>query len=149
MTSPWDGYTIPSPSTRIVKRAIDQFALWSDKLRGLGIAFDDGDAMPFWNLLSAIDVLTEEERVPLRAADASTFCGGSATTGKRKLAMLIRHGIVVTRKNPARRAETFVTVSPAAREAVIDTLDAWAHDYAADTAGYLRHRAGQATRGAA
>lgn len=146
MASPWDGYAVASPSTRIVKRAIDQFALWSGKLADLGLSFDEGDAIPYWNLLSAIFVLTEEEGVSLRATDAYGFSGGSATTGKRKLAALIRTGLVETRENPARRTEKFVRVSAAARRAIVDTLDSWATNYAADTAAYQRYRAKQAVK---
>lgn len=141
MPSPWDGYDVTSPITRIVKRAIDQFALWSGELHAMGMSFDEGDAIPYWNLLSAIYVLTEEEGVSLRATDAYGFCGGSATTGKRKLAALIRQGLVETRENPARRTEKFVRVSPRARQAVVATLDSWADNYAADTAAYRQHRA--------
>lgn len=150
MPSPWEGYAVTSPPTRIVKRAIDQFALWSGKLRDLGLSFEEGDAIPYWNLLSAIFVLTEEEGVALRATDAYAFCGGSPTTGKRKLAALIRHGLIATRENPARRTEKFVRVSEGARRAVIETLDSWAENYAADTAAYQRHRMAQTSgRGAA
>ena len=150
MPSPWEDYAVTSPSTRIVKRAIDQFALWSGKLHGLGLSFDEGDAIPYWNLLSAIFVLTEEEGVALRATDAYAFCGGSPTTGKRKLAALIREGLVLTQENPARRTEKFVRVSGDAKQAVVDTLDSWAENYAADTAAYQRYRMTQKVeRGAA
>jgi len=140
MHSPWAAYAANSPITKIIKRAINQFAQWSLQLRDLGLTFEEGDAIPYWNLLSAIYSLTEEEGHTLRATDAYAFAGGSLTTGKRKLADLIRHGLVVTRENPDRRTEKFVTVSDAARRAIIVTLDSWADNYAADTAAYEKHR---------
>jgi len=140
MHSPWEGYPANSPTTKIIKRAITQFALWSSQLRELGVTFDEGDAIPYWNLLSAIYALAEEESYPLRATDAYAFAGGSLSTGKRKLAELIRFGLVLTRENPARRTERFVTISGEARQAVIITLDSWAKNYAEDTAAYKRHR---------
>ncbi|MCL2713792.1 MAG: hypothetical protein FWD68_04145 [Alphaproteobacteria bacterium] len=141
MPSPWVGYPANSPVTKIIKRAITQFALWSTQLHELGATFDEGDAIPYWNLLSAIHALTDEEGHPLRATDAYAFAGGSLSTGKRKLAELIRLGLVVTRENPTKRTERFVTISPAARRAVIVTLDSWADNYAEDTAAYIKHRA--------
>lgn len=144
MQSPWTNYPANSPVTKIVKRAIDQFAFWSSQLQRLGMKFDEGDSIPYWNLLSAIYSLTEEEGQPLRATDAYAFAGGSPTTGKRKLGALIRQGLVVTKENPAKRTEKFVAVSEEAKRAVVATLDSWADNYEVDTAAYKKHRYGSA-----
>jgi DNA-binding MarR family transcriptional regulator len=144
MQSPWTNYSANSPVTKIVKRAIDQFAFWSSQLQRLGMKFDEGDSIPYWNLLSAIYSLTEEEGQPLRATDAYAFAGGSPTTGKRKLGALIKQGLVVTKENPAKRTEKFVTVSDEAKRAIVATLDSWADNYEADTAAYKLHRFGPA-----
>jgi hypothetical protein len=140
VSSPWHGYKITSPATKIIKRASDQFSLWLSELRRMGLEFEEGDAVTFWNLLSAIYALTEEEQVKLRATDAYTFSGGSATTGKRKLAALIRAKLVLTTENPAKRTEKFVTVSKDVKAAVIKTLDSLADNYKADTTAYLKYR---------
>ena len=144
MQSPWTNYPANSPVTKIVKRAIDQFAFWSSQLQRLGMEFDEGDSIPYWNLLSAIYSLTEEEGQSLRATDAYAFAGGSPTTGKRKLGALIKQGLVVTKENPAKRTEKFMAVSDDVKRAVVATLDSWADNYEADTAAYKHHRSGQA-----
>ena len=90
------------------------------QLRQIGLDFDEIDAIPFWNLLSAIYALTEEEHVKLRATDAYAFAGGSATTGKRKLVALIRAKMVLTARNPAKRNEKFVSIADDARGAVFE-----------------------------
>jgi hypothetical protein len=138
--SPWDGQTITSPATRIIKRASDPLSAWSTQLRQIGLDFDETDAIPFWNLLSAIYTLTEEEHVKLRATDAYAFAGGSSTTGKRKLVALIRAGLVLTAKNPSRRNEKFVSVSKDVKDAVLRILDQWADCCEADAAAYREYR---------
>lgn len=137
--SPWSHYKIGSPVTRLIKRAGDQFALWTSELKQLGLEFEEGDAIPYWNLLTAIYTLTEEEGVRVRATDAYAF-GSSNTTAKRKLAALIKAKLVITTENPDRRTEKFVTVSKEVQEAVLRTLDSWAENYEADTAAYRKHR---------
>lgn len=138
--SPWDGQKITSPATRIIKRASDPLSAWSAQLRQIGLDFDETDAIPFWNLLSAIYALTEEEHVKLRATDAYAFAGGSSTTGKRKLVALVRAGLVLTAKNPSRRNEKFVSVSKDVKDAVLRILNQWADRFEADAADYREYR---------
>jgi len=140
MSSPWDDRKITSPATKLIMRASDPLAFWAAELQNAGLTFEEADVIPFWNLLSAIYALTEEEHAPLRATDAYAFSGGSATTGKRKLVALIRAKLVLTARNPARRNEKFVSVSKEARCAVLRTLDRWARFCEADTAAYLEYR---------
>ena len=106
-SSPCDGQKITSPATQLIKSVSHPFSLWSAELKKTGLAFDESDAVAFWNVLSAIYALTEEEHVKLRATDAYAFAGGSATTGKRKLAALIQAKLVLTTRNTAKRNEKF------------------------------------------
>jgi hypothetical protein len=138
--SPWDGQKITSPATQFIKRASDPLSAWSTELRRIGLDFDETDATPFWNLLSAIYALTEEEHVKLRATDAYAFAGGSATTGKRKLVALIRAKLVLTARNPAKRNEKFVSIAEDARGAVLRTLDRWADSCEADAVAYREYK---------
>lgn len=140
MSSPWDGQKITSPATRLIKSASDPYLFWMGELSRIGASVDETDAIHFWNLLSAIYALTEEEHVPLRATDAYAFAGGSATTGKRKLIALMKAKLVVTAKNPGRRNEKFVSISDEARGAVLRTLDQWARYVATNAAAYREYR---------
>lgn len=140
MESPWDGQKITSPATRLIKGASDPYVFWLNELREIGPTLDAADAVHYWNLLSAIYALTEEEKVKLRATDAYAFAGGSATTGKRKLVALIKADLVLTAKNPGRRNEKFVSISAAARRAVLRTLDEWAHHFETHTTAYRKYR---------
>ena len=139
MPAPWDSYKINSPATRLIKRAGEQFAFWTSELEKMGLKFEEGDAIPYWNLLTAIYALTEEENVRLRATEAYAF-GSSNTTAKRKLAALIKAKLVLTAENPDRRTEKFVTVSKEVKAAVLRTLNSWAKNYEADTTAYRKYR---------
>jgi hypothetical protein len=140
VSSPWDGKKITSPATRLVKGTADPYAFWLEQLKKIAPSLDPTDAAHYWNLLSAIYALTEEEKVKLRATDAYVFVGGSATTGKRKLLALVKAQLVLTAKNPARRNEKFVSISDAARDAVLRTLDEWASHFETHAAAYRKYR---------
>ncbi|WP_374547735.1 hypothetical protein [Rhodoblastus sp.] len=140
MSSPWDDRKITSPATRLIRCASDPLVFWIEELRNLGLVFDETDGLAYWNLLSAIYALTEEERVKLRATDAYPFAGCSPTTGKRKLIALIRANLILTTRNPARRNEKFVVVSGEAKTAILRTLDRWASNWEAETAVYRQYR---------
>lgn len=140
MSSPWDRQKVTSPATRFIKSTIDRHAFWLNELRKIGPSLDEADAIHYWNLLSAIYALTEEEKLNLRATDAYSFSGGSATTGKRKLMALIGARLVLTAKNPGRRNEKLLFVSEEAGSAVLRTLDQWASCFQANTAAYLSYR---------
>ncbi|WP_298426023.1 hypothetical protein [Rhodoblastus sp.] len=146
MSSPWDGQKITSPATRFIRSTCDPYGFWLNQLKRVWPSADEDDASSFWNLLSAIYALTEEEKVKLRATDAYAFAGGSTTTGKRKLVALINAGLVLTAKNPSRRNEKFVVISEEARGAVLRTLDEWASYFEADTAAYRRYRSSSMPR---
>ncbi|MCI4678031.1 hypothetical protein K9U39_17305 [Rhodoblastus acidophilus] len=115
-------------------------------MRKIGPSLDAADAVHYWNLLAAIYALTEEEKVKLRATDAYGFSGSSATTGKRKLLALIKADLVLTAKNPGRRNEKFVFISEAAKDAVLRTLDEWAHYFEAYSAAYRKYRSSNCRR---
>ncbi len=140
MSSPWIGQKITSPTTRLVKGTCDPHVFWLNELREIGPTLDTADAVQHWNPLSGIYALTEEEKVKLRATDAYAFAGGSATTGKRKFVALVKAGLVLTAKNPGRRNEKFVTISEAARRAVLRTLDEWADHFETHTSAYRKYR---------
>ena len=143
-SSPWDGQKITSPATQLIKSVGHPFSLWSAELKKTGLAFEESDAVAFWNVLSAIYALTEEEHVKLRATDAYAFAGGSATTGKRKLVALIQAKLVLTTRNTAKRNEKFVSVSDEARRAVLQTLDRWTDCYEAEFSAYRKYRSSDA-----
>lgn len=146
MSSPWNGHKITSPATRFIRNTCDPYAFWTDELKAIWPEVDGSDASAFWNLLSAIYALTEEEHVNLRATDAYAFTGGSQTTGKRKLLALIDAGLVVAVRNPSRRNEKFVTISDGARTAVLRTLDKWASYFDAGAAAYREYRSSSASQ---
>ncbi|MGF6736148.1 hypothetical protein OKW50_008321 [Paraburkholderia youngii] len=120
-----------SAYTRVYGMTLDQFSTWGQGLVALGLLDEDDldSAIPYWNLLCGIYVLTQEEGESITATEACLLTGKSKRNGQRYLGPAEDAGVVLLTPVKGDKKQKNVTLSPEAAKLVKATIDSWATEY--------------------
>jgi hypothetical protein len=119
-----------SPYTRAYGMTQTQFTGWLNGLVKLGLKTELDSAIPYWNLLAGIYVITVEEGEFITATEAYSLVGQSQRSGQRYLNPAEDAGLVVLTPVKGNKKQKHVTLAPPAAKLVKETFDRWATQYA-------------------